>query len=420
MTYTRRNRVIQNKNTRKLKSVGGDLTVPNTTIIIGHLDENGIHYAMVDDLQTNDMFSKYYKHNALKKESHLFNKSLLFDVLNNFEKKKDKVKYTLPRFVATDAKYDKIKSNSTLKETDSQYIIQEGKEAEVKEEVKEGEGKKEGKVFVKYLIRNTDIDVINFIKVMHKFAAFLIKYKVELLKDSNFSDLQKENTQKDEMPKDKFDAAKEGLKTKIAACLTVIKEIIKDDAKRDKFNLNKEQANAVIKYEKDKEEIDETKDSEWSKAEYDILEKYSENSNTIYISLGEIIGEYKFCDECIFFEDEEKGFFDEIAEGYNKILKEEIQKSAQKAVNKNQRIKSLILLHTAKSITKINDAEIIDLAVDNMTEKEFATFISYKGVSDYITENKDKYKTNRIKKAKNISNKVVTENIKKLETIASS
>ena len=416
MTYTRRNRGIQNKNTRKLKSGGGDLTVPNTTTILGYLDDNGIHYSMVDDLQTNDMFSKYYKHTALKKESHLFNKSLLFDVLNNFEKKKDRVLHAFSRFAATDAKYDEIKSNSTLKETDSQYMIQEGKE-ETGEEGKEETGE-EGKVFAKYLIRNTDIDVINFIKVMHKFAAFLTKYKMKLLKDIKFSDLQREKQKFTE--KSQFDIKKEDLKKKIAACLTVIKEIIADDGKRGAFNSIKEPANEAIKYEKDKEEIDETKDSEWSKAEYEILQKYSENSNTIYISLGEIIGEYIFCDECIFFEDEEKGFFDEIKKGYNDKLKEEIQKSAQKAVNENQRIKSLILLHTAKSITKIDDAEIIDLAVDNMTVTEFEMFTSHSVVLAYIKKNNDKYKNNLIKKTKNLLNKVVTKNIEKLEAIASS
>ena len=253
---------------------------------------------------------------------------------------------------------------------------------------------------------------------MHKFAAFLTKYKMKLLKDIKFSDLQREKQKFTE--KSQFDIKKEDLKKKIAACLTVIKEIIADDGKRGAFNSIKEPANEAIKYEKDKEEIDETKDSEWSKAEYEILQKYSENSNTIYISLGEIIGEYIFCDECIFFEDEEKGFFDEIKKGYNDKLKEEIQKSAQKAVNENQRIKSLILLHTAKSITKIDDAEIIDLAVDNMTVTEFEMFTSHSVVLAYIKKNNDKYKNNLIKKTKNLLNKVVTKNIEKLEAIASS
>lgn len=403
MTYTRRNRVIQNKNTRKLKSGGGDLTVPNTTTILGYLDDNGIHYTMVDDLQTNDMFSKYYKHNALKKESHLFNKSLLFDVLNNFEKKKDRVQHAFSRFAATDAKYDEIKSKSPLKETDSQYIIQEGKEEtgeEVKEgEVKEGEGKKEGKVFVKYLIRNTDIDVINFIKVMHKFSGFLTKYKSKLLNDKNFSKLQNENTQKEIMPKQDFDDKKAELTKQIAACLTVIKEIIADDGKRGAFNLIKEPANEAIKYdkEKDKEEIDETKDSEWSKAEYDILQKYSENSNTIYISLGEIIGEYNFCDECIFFEDEEKGFFDEIKKEYNdelkkeynKNLKEEIKKSARAAVAKNNIVRKQILI---KVFAQEPSEDDIDFAIYNMNSTEFGAFINKSKVKSFANKNKEKFK----------------------------
>jgi len=69
-----------------------------------------------------------------------------------------------------------------------------------------------------------------------------------------------------------------------------------------------------------------------------------------------------------------KVFFDDITKGYN--LKDEIKESAQKAVDENTRIQSLVLLNNAKIEKDEMTPDRIDFAVDNMTFKEFATFIS--------------------------------------------
>jgi hypothetical protein len=392
MTYTRRNRVIQNKNTRKLKSGGGDLTVPNTTTILGYLDK-GIHYAMVDDLQTNDMFSKYYKYNALKKESHLFNKSLLFDVLNNFEKKKDRVQHAFSNFVATDSKYNELKRDMKLEDTSSQYVIPEEKE--------DGNKEKKTNVFAKYLIRNTDVDVVNFIKVMHKFRLFLTTHKESLMSFPKFIELKSKNYNLE--TKEEFETKKEELKTYIQGCLSEVKSLIKDPAKRGEFNSKEPQdlkkPKPKIEYQEKDEKIDETKESQWSHLECEILDEYSDKSNTIYISLGEIVCDIKFCqDECIFFkDDEDKSTLEELTDTYNETKKREIQLSAQDSLNeieekKKKNFRKRFLLEVSPNDEKQILEDDIDFAVYNMSVEEFDRFIKSDKVNKVAKANINKFK----------------------------
>jgi hypothetical protein len=337
MANSKKQKGVKNNNTRKFKSVtnslvGGEFQKPHITTIIINVDENGIHNLMLDDIYTDDALKAYYDRYDFKPENHLFNKSLLFDIFNTgFEKKIDAVRNAISNFVVTDKKYEENKQNNQSKNSEniSDYIVDVKEKSEEKSSI------------VKYLIRNTDIDVVNFIKVMHKFKKFLTTHGPTLLE---FPTFKKEydnliNIGKEFNTIAKFNQNEDDLKSGLDACLSVIKTIVKDPNAFNSF------ATATkIEYIEDKKEIDETKESEWSKAEYDILEKYSDKSNTIYFSLGKMM-DVEFCDECTFFQDE-VGFFDElminVKNKFNKKIKKEIMDSAQKAVNENDKIKQLI------------------------------------------------------------------------------